>query len=55
MTVYIVMCDEPDGEGGICTTVDKVFSDEAKAEEHVKNENKRFSCFYSYVMKMEVE
>lgn len=55
MKVYIVMCDEPDGEGGTCTTLDRVFSDEAKAEEYVKNENKRFTCFYSYVMEREVD
>lgn len=55
MTVYVVMCDKPDGYGGTYTTLEKVFSNEAKAEEYVKNENKRFSCFYSYVEEMEVE
>lgn len=55
MKVYIVMCEEPEEYVGICTTLDRVFLDEAKAEEYVKNENKRFSCFYSYVEEMEVE
>lgn len=55
MKVYIVMCEEPDGYSGTYTTLDRVFSDEAKAEEYVKNENKRFSCFYSYVLEREVE
>jgi hypothetical protein len=55
MKVYVVMCDENDGDGGICTSLDKVFFDEAKAEEYVKNENKRFSYCYTYVMEREVE
>ena len=55
MKVYIVMCDEPDGEGGICTTVDRVFSDEAKAEEYARGENKRFLYFDYVVVEMEVE
>lgn len=55
MKVYVVMCDEHDGFGGTCTSVEKVFLDEAKAEEYAKNENKRFSSFYSYVLEREVE
>ena len=55
MKVYVVMCDENDGFGGTCTSLDKVFFDETKAEEYVKNENKRFSCFFAYVLEREVE
>lgn len=55
MKVYIVMCEEPDGYGGIYTTLDRVFSDEAKAEEYVKNENKRYTSFYYYVVERDVE
>ena len=55
MKVYIVMCDEPDGYGGTCTTLEKVFLDEGKAEEYAKNENKRFSSFHSFVLEREVE
>ena len=55
MKVYIVLCDEPDGYGGTCTTLDKVFLDEAKAEEYAKNENKRFSSFPFDVYERDVE
>ena len=55
MKVYIVMCDEPDEEGGTYTTLDKVFWDEAKAEEYAKNENKHYTIFHFYVEEMEVE
>ena len=55
MKVYIVMCDEPDGCMGTCTTLEKVFLDEAKAEEYVKNENKHYTSFYYYVLERDVE
>lgn len=55
MKVYIVLCDEPDGEGGTYTSLDRVFSDRTKAEEYAKSENKHYTIFRFYVEEMEVE
>lgn len=51
-TVYLVMCEEKYG----CTiSVEKIFSNEKKAEECATALNKQYSSFWHYVIEKEVE
>lgn len=53
-TVYLVMCEEPYGDG-YSTFVEKIFTNEKKAEECATALNKQFSSFRHYVIDREVE
>lgn len=51
-TVYLVMCED---KYDSTTSVEKVFTNEKKAEECAMVLNKQFSSFWHYVIKREVE